>query len=196
MDVTITGQPGQPGQPGQEPPPGARRSRRPLMVLAVLVLGLVTADQVRAVQARDDAAVRLVLVGAAALPVAALPAAALPAAALPVVGSASGAQDAVVALTLRNDGPRRVQVLEQRLDGGGPTDPGPSLAAGASVVLRVRWRVLCDEVGSLFGPQALDLVVRTRLRAVRPVQVRLGPATGPVRQVFRSSAADGCAALR
>ena len=152
-------------------------------MLAVLVAGLVTADQVRAAQSRGAAAVRLVLVAASASPAGAPPAA----------WSTSTVRDAVVTLTVRNDGPDRVQVLRQRLDGGGPTDPGPSLAPGASVALSVRWRVLCDEIGSLYGPQALELVVRTRLRAVRPVQVPLGPPSGPTRSAFRTSAVDGCA---
>ena len=152
-------------------------------MLAVLVVGLVTVDQVRAAQSRGAAAVRLVLVAARASPAGALPAA----------GSTSTVRDAVVALTVRNEGPDRVRVLQMRLDGGGPTDPGPSLAPGASVVLSVRWRVLCDEIGSLYGPQALDLVVRTPLRAVRPVQIRLGPPSGPIRSAFRTSAVDSCA---
>lgn len=101
-------------------------------------------------------------------------------------------QDVQVDLSVRNEGPSVVRVLEQRLDGGVPVDPGPAttVAAGATAVLAVRWRVRCAEVGSLFGPESLDLVVRTRSGEVRRTEL----AIGPLRRTFRLAASDACAA--
>lgn len=147
----------------------------------LLVTGLVVADQVRAARSRETAALDLSVTAAVA------------AARPPGRAAAAGpVQDAVVALTVRNSGPYGLTVLEQELDGGGPVDAGPALAARASAVLDVRWRVLCGEVGTLFGPQELQLVVRTRSRAVRQVSLPLGPPTGLVRRTFHAAAVDAC----
>jgi len=106
-------------------------------------------------------------------------------------------QDARLDLTVRNDGPSVVRVLEQRFDGGVPVDPGPAapVAAGATAVLPVRWRVLCAEIGGRYGPASLDLLVRTRSGEVRGTKVPLGPPLGGLRRAIRSAAVDACEVL-
>lgn len=106
-------------------------------------------------------------------------------------------QDARLDLTVRNDGPSVVRVLEQRLAGGVPVDAGPAtaIAAGASAVLAVRWRVRCAEVGSLYGPPTLDLVVRTRSGEVVRPEVSLGEPLGQLRRTVRRAGSDACDVL-
>ena len=169
MQISVSGQP-----PLSAAPPRRRPSRRLVLALVALaLLGLVTAQSVRAVRTAELAGVRLVVTDAR------------PVSAATVGG---GVQDAVVAVTVRNDGGSAVRVLQQRLDGGGPSDPGPSLAAGTSTVLAVRWRVLCAEIGGLSGPRSLHLRVRTRTRAAGPVRLPLGE----LRQSFRAAASGAC----
>ena len=146
-----------------------------LALVALAVLGLVTVQLLRAVRMAELAGVRLVVTDAR------------PVGATPVGG---GVQDALVAVTVRNDGGSAVRVLEQRLDGGGPSDPGPSLAAGTSTVLAVRWRVLCAESGGRAGPRSRDVRGRTRTRAAGPVRLPLGE----LRRSFRAAASGACAA--
>ena len=158
--------------------PRARLPRSvPVIVVALVLNGLVGADAITQARARERV-VDLVLTTA------------LPAA--PPARSRA-VQDAVVELGVRNAGSYVVQVLDQQLDGGGPVDRvpgGAALRADATAVLPVRWRVLCAEVGSLFGPQALDLTVRPRRGEQVSVSLSLPPTT---RQVFRTAASRACA---
>lgn len=179
------------GGPERLPPADGGRHRR--LVRAALVVGLLAvvtglavADRVRddrrAQRAAETGSVRLAVT-----------------AAVPTGAGRPGfaRQDARLDLTVRNDGPSVVRVLEQRLDGGVPVDPGPAtaVAAGATAVLAVRWRVLCAEVGSLYGPRSLDLVVRTRSGDVTRTRIPLGPPLGELRRAFRRAAADACEVL-
>ena len=157
--------------------PRARLPRSvPVIVVALVLNGLVGADAITQARARERV-VDLVLTTAAAT--------------APPERSRA-VQDAVVELGVRNAGSYVVQVLDQQLDGGGPVDrvPGAALRAEATAVLPVRWRVLCAEVGSLFGPQALDLTVRPRRGEQVSVSLSLPPTT---RQVFRTAASRACA---
>ena len=157
--------------------PRARLPRSvPVIVVALVLNGLVGVDAITQARARERV-VDLVLT--TALPTA------------PPARSRA-VQDAVVELGVRNAGSYVVQVLDQQLDGGGPVDrvPGTALRADATAVLPVRWRVLCAEVGSLFGPQALDLTVRPRRGEQVSVSLSLPPTT---RQVFRTAASLACA---
>lgn len=169
---------GQQAQVPARPRPVPRRVA--LIVVALSLLAPAQVDQLRAARSREAEALRLVVTGVR-----------------PTATASSGSlvQDARVALTLRNDGPSRVRVLEQRLDGGGPSDPGPDVAAGASAELAVRWRVLCSEIGGLYGPQALDLRVGLRGGGVRLLRLPLGPPTGQLRRGFRVAGADACASV-
>ena len=92
----------------------------------------------------------------------------------------------------RSMGGRITSMVAADVDGGGPVDrvPGAALRADATSVLPVRWRVLCAEVGSLFGPRALDLTVRPRRGEQVSVSLSLPPTT---RQVFRTAASLACA---
>lgn len=166
MDVVVS---------GRQPRPRLPRTV-PVIAVALLVTGLVAADEVRDARARE-ATVDLALVGAR--PMAAL-------------FETRAVQDAVVGVSVRNTGPTAVVVLDQRLDGGGPADPGPAaaLTVGATAVLAVRWRVLCAEVGTLFGPRTLDLTVRPRRGGGRVVSLPLPP---PARAAFRRAGSDACA---
>lgn len=160
---------------GREPRPRLPRSV-PLIALGLTLTWLLGAVAVRDGRARD-ATVDLVLDGAR------------------TTSAATGAgpvQEAVLELRVRNQGGSPVALLDQRLDGGGLVDPGPAgpLTAGGAVLLAVRWRVLCAEVGTLFGPRALDLTAQPRRGGPRRVQLPLDPAT---RQAFRSAASDACA---
>ena len=137
-----------------------------LALVALAVTGLVAVELVGAVRSSDLAGVRLVLTDAR------------PVGAPPVGG---GVQDAVLAVTVRNDGGSAVRIVEQRLDGGGRADSGRLIEASASAVLPVRWRVLCAQIGGLAGPRSLDLRVRTRTRAAGPVRLPLGELRRPFR---------------
>ena len=162
---------------GSDAEPRARLPRPvPVILVALLLNGLVAADAITKARTRERA-VDLVLTTAAAT----------------APGARSRAvQDAVVELGVRNAGAYAVQLVDQQLDGGGPVDRGPRapLRADATVVLEVRWRVLCAEVGGLFGPVALDLTAQPRRGGQVPVSLRLPPAT---RQVFRTAASLACA---
>ena len=156
--------------------PRARLPRAVPVIVAALVLnGLVGADAITQSRAQERV-VDLVLTTAAAT--------APPA-------RSRAVQDAVVELGVRNAGSYAVQLLDQQLDGGGPVDrgPGAALRSDATAVLPVRWRVLCAEVGTLFGPRALDLTVRPRRGEQVSVSLRLPPTT---RQVFRTAASLAC----
>ena len=151
--------------------------------MAVLLLAVVvTVPSRHRRDAREAAAVRLVVT-----------------AAVPVTGGtpASPVQDALVRLTLRNDGPDAVRVLSQQLDGGGPRDPGPTgpVEPGASVLLDVRWRVLCAETGSQDGPRSLGLSVRPPHGPGRPVAIPLGAPLDITRRAFHTAAVDACSVL-
>ena len=165
MDVVVSGRQSRPGLP----------LAVPFIAMALLFTGLVSADQVRDARARE-ATVELALTGAR-----------------PVAASfeTRAVQDAVVGLSLRNGGPTAVVILDQRLDGGGPVDPGPAaaLGVGATAVLAVRWRVLCAEVGTLFAPRTLDLTARPRRGGGRAVSLPLPPAA---RQAFRRAGSQAC----
>ena len=148
----------------------------PVIVVALVLNGLVGAHAITQARARERV-VDLVLTTAEAT--------------APPERSRA-VQDAVVELGVRNAGSYAVQLLDQQLDGGGPVDrvPGAALRAEATAVLPVRWRVLCAEVGSLFGPRALDLSVRSRRGEQVSVSLSLPPTT---RQVFRTAASRACA---
>lgn len=182
MEVTVSGRP--PSPPGTPP---RRPSRKVLLSVTVglaglVVSGLVLADQVRSIRAEEAASVRLVLTATTPVPAGTEEAPAAPYA------------DAVLGVTVRNDGPA-VRLLEQRLDGVGPVAAGPDLAAGSATVLVVRWRVLCSEIGNLFGPQSLDLLVRTGSGGERRLRLPLGPPRGEIRRTFRAAAVDECERL-
>lgn len=165
---------------GREHPAVPRRSA----LLAVALLGaagltaLVVAEAVRDRRARE--ATVALAVTAADRP-------------RPATAGASDVQDVVVDLTVHNTGGTDVVLLDQRLDGGGPVDrvPEGALAAGASAVLAVRWRVLCAEVGSLSGPVALDLTARAPRGGDQRVVLPLQPEA---RRTFRLAASRACAA--
>lgn len=173
--------------PGPRDPRRSARARFAVAaVLAAVVTGVVVTDLVTAARERsrraEVASVRLSVTQA-----------------VPTGEGrpASLVQDARVDLTVRNDGPSVVRVLEQRLDGGEPVDPGPvaGLAPGASAVLGLRWRVRCAEIGGRYGPQSLDLVVRTRRGEVVPTRVALGDPLGELRGTFRDAASEACDVL-
>ena len=175
--VTVSGGP----SVSAEPPQPHRAVL--LAALAVLVVAVVMIAPVRDRRdAREAAAVLLVVT-----------------AAVPAAQGRPGSpvQDARVRLTLRNEGPDPVRVLSQQLDGGGPSDPGPRgrVRTGTSVVLDVRWRVLCAETGSQDGPRALGLSVRPPHGSGRRVAIGLGAPLGPTRRAFHTAAVDACSVL-
>ncbi len=163
MDVVGSGR----EAPARRLPPSA-----PLIALALLLVATGATAELRSAQ---DVDLRIVSAAAGATP-----------------GATGDVQDAAVDLTVRNTGAFAVEVVDQRLDRGGPVDrvPAPALAAGATAVLALRWRVLCAEVGTLFGPRSLDLTVRPARGGARQVSVALRPA---VRQAFRTAASSACA---
>lgn len=176
---------------GADPRPRDPRQlgRRRLLVVAVLaavVTGVVVTDLVACARERNR---RTEVAGVRLSVTQAVPTG--------VGRPASLVQDARVALTVRNDGPSAVRVLDQRLDGGVPVDPGPggALVPGASAVLVVRWRVRCAEIGGRFGPQSLDLGVRTRGGEVVRTRVALGEPLGELRGTFRDAAVQACDVL-
>jgi hypothetical protein len=69
---------------------------------------------------------------------------------------------AAVDLTVANEGPLPVRVVSQQLDGGPPADPGPAVTVAAMhrLLLHVRWRIRCSQVGTVLGPGFLSLTVR------------------------------------
>ena len=157
--------------------PRARLPRSvPVIVVALVLNGLVGADAITQARARERVVDVVLTTAAATVPPA----------------RSRAVQDAVVELGVRNAGSYAVQLMDQQLDGGGPVDRGPNAAlrAEATAVLPVRWRVLCAEVGSLFGPRALDLSVRPRRGEQVSVSLSLPPTT---RQVFRTAASRACA---
>ena len=157
--------------------PRARLPRSvPVIVVALVLNGLVGADAIAQARARERVVDVVLTTAAATAPPA----------------RSRAVQDVVVELGVRNAGSYAVQLLDQQLDGGGPVDrvPGAALRADATSVLPVRWRVLCAEVGSLFGPRALDLTVRPRRGEQVSVSLSLPPTT---RQVFRTAASRACA---
>ncbi|MBC7373709.1 MAG: hypothetical protein H7323_06950 [Frankiales bacterium] len=161
----------------------SRIRRTGTAAVAVLLLAVVMTVPVRDRRdAREAAAVRLVVT-----------------AAVPVAGGRpdSPVQDALVQLTLENDGPDPVRVLSQQLDGGGPLDPGPPgpVQPGRSARLEVRWRVLCAETGSQDGPRSLGLSVRPPHGPGRTVTISLGAPLGATRRAFHTAAVDACSVL-
>lgn len=177
------GRSGGPGPAGAGPRPLEPRAwwprAVPVIVTGLVLNALVALDQVRETRSRQQA-VDLVIIETR------------PAARTAPASRSGAVQDAVVEVGVRNAGSYALHLLDQQLDGGGPVDRGPTaaLAADATAVLAVRWRVLCAEVGSVFAPRALVLTVRPRRGGERSVSLGL---TLPARQLFRTAASRACA---
>lgn len=155
----------------------------PVLAVAVAGAGLLAAGELRQASREDELArVHLELVGSEGAT---------------ATVTAGGRSEAVVRLAIGNAGPEPVRLVDQRLDGGPPVDAAPAgaLAAGATVLLAVRWRALCSEIGSLYGPASLGLTVRTRSGATGRVELPLGPpvATAGPRRQLRLAASAACA---
>ena len=166
------------GAPGPEKgSPGRRRflagrGRLLLAVLLLLAVGLQAGRSVwlehrREAVATEAAGLRLVLVEARATPVA-------------VGVPGDPVQRAPVDLLLRNDSAFPVTVLGAGLDGTAPALPARRTDPGGQVVVPVRWRVLCAEVGELPGPRLLTLSVRATTGVARKVALRLPTYDDPV----------------
>lgn len=182
-EVTVT----DPHAPYGEPLPAPVATRLPRVVIAlgaaVLALLLVGVLAVMGLARRNDEQVtaegRLLRIGVVS--------------AVPSLLAGQPAVDrryALVELTLSNASPLPVRVLTQQLDGGPPTDPGPATTVAPSrrLLLHVRWRVRCSEVGNVFGPGFLSLTLRAP-RGEHELRLALDASTA---RAFHLAAVRAC----
>ncbi len=182
VPVTVRGAP-------PRPPPSRRHgSRRPVVLVLVLLVTLAglavrnTRQSAREAEARSAHAVSWTVVRATVDP----DNRGVPAALL---------QSGIVDVVLRNDSQATLHLLGARLDGAGPVSSLSPWSArpGAFAVLPVTWRVRCAEVGVTPGPRLLEL--RVRLGSRRSYATRL-PLTGEgTDRAFHAAAVAACDVL-